>query len=136
MNFFANINYLAFSVSVLVYFMIGAFWFSILFGKVSVAVAHIKKTPENKRNFGKIFEVSFLVNVIICYACASMVHLVHPVDFFGALRLGITLGIGFMAAPFALNYLYGPASAKLTMIDTGFHIVGIVVVTVLMSMWH
>ncbi len=135
MSILPHINYLAFAVAVVVYFAIGGLWFSALFGKAWLSLTGLRMDDDAKKNVGKIFAVTFLINIIICFAAVCVVQLVHPAGAMAAVKLGVLLGGGFMAAPCAMNYMYAQRDIKLTMIDAGYHVVSITVVTVLLSLW-
>ncbi len=136
MYIFSNVSYIAFAVSVLVYFGIGGIWFSVLFGKSLVKLAGVKLTMEYRQNMSNILGTTFFINIIICFATAYMVHIANHDGFGAALRLGLILGIGFMAAPFAMSYMYDQRPAKLNMIDAGYHAVSIAVITLILSLWR
>ncbi len=131
----SNINYIALAVSVVVYFAIGAVWFSVLFGKVWIALTGVQMTEDSKKNVGKIFGVTFVINILICAGVACLVSMVNPADIMSAVHLGLTAGVCFMFAPCAMNYMYAQRPFKLVLIDAGYHVVSILTVTVIMSMW-
>jgi hypothetical protein len=128
---FSQINFLAFIVAILVYFAIGEIWFSSLFGK---NISGIK--AEDRLMVTRMFGVTLLLNVIICFGTADMVYLVRPQGIAAIVGLALTLGVGFMAAPFALQYVSEKGSPKLALIDSGYHVVSIFVVTMILSLWR
>jgi len=136
MSVFSHINYLAFAVAVVVYFMIGGLWFSALFGKAWIALTGLKMTEDSKKNVGKIFGITFLINIVICFGVACMAYLVNPGGAIACIKLGVVLGVCFMAAPCTMNYMYAQRPFKLTMIDACYHVVSILAVTVLLGMWR
>jgi hypothetical protein len=132
---FSNINFTAFAVSVIVYCEIGGVWFSALYGKALIGLTQLKTAEYNKMGVGRVFADTFLTNIVICLGVANIVNIVQLTDLAAAARLGLTLGIGFMAAPCALNYMSGQRPLKLTVIDAGYHLVAILAVTVMHCLW-
>ncbi len=131
----SHINYLAFAVAVVVYFAIGALWFSVLFGKQWIALTGVQMTEDSKKKAGKMFGITFLINVLICAGIACLVWMLHSANAAEGLHLGLILGVCFMFAPCAMNYMYAQRPFKLVMIDAGYHVVAITTATVIMSVW-
>ncbi|MES2701570.1 MAG: DUF1761 domain-containing protein [Bacteroidota bacterium] len=133
---FSHLNFLAIAVATVVYFIIGALWFSVLFGKPWIKLTGITMSDEDKKGVPKVFAVTFVINFIICMATAIVIYLVNPADAISAATVGMILGIGFMAAPAAMNYMYARRPFQLTMIDAGYHVVAITVVSMILGVWR
>jgi hypothetical protein len=131
----ANLNYLHIAVSTLVYFLLGAIWYSLLFGKKWMALLGIVPNEKDKKDMPKIMAITVVLNFIITSAVACVLHFVQPSSVMGALKVGILLGVGFTACTTAMNYMYSKRPFGLTMIDSGYHVVSICAVSVLMTLW-
>jgi len=131
-----HLNYLAVLVATLVYFIIGSVWFSVLFGKTWAKLLGLVVTEEDKKNMPKLFSATFVLNFVICLAVACVMHLLRHSSVFVALKVGLMLGVGFVAAPCVMNYMYSRRPVKLMAIDAGYHIISILVASVILILWH
>jgi hypothetical protein len=135
-TFLNQTNYFAILVSALVYFFIGALWYSpLLFSKVWVK--EVGRTEEQLRGGSKIiFLYTFFALLVICFVTSFIVwHLGTP-DAMAATKLGLFLSLGYTTTIIAINNWYGQRSLKLTLIDAGYHIAGIISATIIMSLWR
>ena len=133
-TFLHQTNYLAIVVSAIVYFVIGAVWYSALFGKEWMK--HIGRTEEQLRSGSKIvYLYTLIAELFICLVMAFVVWSLQTTNCMAAIKLGLFFSI-FPITIIAINNWYGQRSMKLTMIDAGYHIVGIVFATIIMAVWH
>jgi hypothetical protein len=134
---FENLNYVHIAVSTLVYFIIGALWYSLFFGKVWIRlIGGPAPTEEDKRKIPMMFSITFVLNFIIVLSTACVVYFVSPNSVLAALKVGALLGIGFVGTTCTMSYMYAKRPFKLTLIDSGYHIVAILAVSVILSLWH
>ena len=134
-EFYANINYLAVLVSALVYFGIGAIWYSkALFGTAWLQMMpHIDMTKNE--GMAKLMISTFILTLICVFITATIVSAAGATSVGDGINLGVRLAIGFMAATMAINYMYESRPAKLFWINAGYHFVGIVISAVILSVW-
>lgn len=134
-TFLQQANYLAIIVSALIYFFIGALWYSpLLFAKSWVQ--HIGKSEEQLKRGSKIvFLYTFFALLVICFVTSFLVWFMGTSQYFSAIKVGLFLSLGYTSTIIAINNWYGQRSVKLTLIDSGYHIVGIVTATIVMAMW-
>lgn len=135
-TFLQQTNYLAILVSSFVYFFIGALWYSpLLFSKEWVK--HVGRTEEQLRSGSRIiFLYTFIALIIICFVTSFIVWFLGTRDTFSAVKLGLFLSFGYTSTIIAINNWYGQRSVKLTLIDAGYHIIGIVSATIILSIWR
>jgi hypothetical protein len=132
----ANLNYVHIAVATLAYFFIGFLWYSVLFGKKWMALlGSTGPTEEDKKNMPKMMVFTLILNFIITFSAACVLHFVWPTTILGALKTGALLGVGFTGATTAMNYMYSKRSFQLTLIDSGYHIVSICVISVILTLW-
>lgn len=127
---FSAVNWLAAALGALAYFVLGALWFSPLFGRVwDRAVGH-------ERRPGERFPMSYYVvplvsSIAIAVATAWLAEAADLDGFWDATLFTIALGVGIAAAVSVTNamtpnmrhpFAYG-------VVTGGYHVVGIGVVT-------
>jgi hypothetical protein len=134
-TFLHQTNYLAIIASALVYFFVGAMWYSpLLFAKPWVQ--HIGRTEEQLKGGSKIvFLYTFFALLVICFVTSFIIWFLGTSRYFSAIKVGLFLSLGYTSTIIAINNWYGQRSVKLTLIDSGYHIVGIVTATIIMTEW-
>jgi len=63
----SDLNYLAITVSSVIYFGLGSVWFGPLFGKSWLRVVGLSLTEEDKKNAPFMFAKTFLLDFIITF---------------------------------------------------------------------
>lgn len=137
-----HLNYLAVIVATLAYFALGAIWFSpMLFSKPWMA-GHGITMPEGdeaKARMRKEMPKMMLVTLILCFiGTLGMGYLETAActfNWMGGAKIGIVAG-GFILIAMALSHMYTKKSFKLTLIDAGYHIVGLIIVGVILAVWR
>jgi hypothetical protein len=100
-------------------FALGGLWYSpLLFLKLWSREARLEEV--GKGHPAKVFGVSFLFALI---AAAFFGWLLGPnPGMMNALPLGVTIGVGFVAASFGINYQFANRGWKLWMVDAGYNV--------------
>jgi hypothetical protein len=134
----ANLNYLHIAVAALVYFILGSLWYSVFFGKVWMQLLGISGPPteEDRKGMPMMFGKTFVLNFIIVLSTAVVIYFVKPVTLLAAIKTGGLLGVGFVFTTCAMGYMYTKRPFKLTLIDSGYHIVAIIVAAIILTCWH
>lgn len=134
-TFLHQTNFLAIIVAAVVYFVIGAVWYSVLFGKTWME--NVGRTKEQLMSGSKIV---YLYTVIaefgICFVMAFVIWILGTPNFMSAIKVGAFFSVGLTATIIAINNWYGQRSVKLTLIDSGYHIVGIIFASIIMTVWN
>jgi hypothetical protein len=133
---FQTLNYLHIAAAALVYFIIGAVWYSLLFQKAWMALIGVTPTEADKKGMPLMFGMTFILNLVITFATAGVLYFVSPNSILASLKVGALLGVCLVAPTTAMNYMYAKRPFKLTLIDSGYHVVAIMVVSVILSLWH
>ncbi|MFI5149283.1 MAG: DUF1761 domain-containing protein [Bacteroidia bacterium] len=133
----ASLNYVHILVSALVYFILGALWYSLLFQKPWMAAVGVREPNEaDKKGMPLMFATTFVLNFVICFGTAAVLHFVQPISIVAALKAGALLGVCFVGTTCAMNNMYAKRPLILTLIDSGYHVAGIIVVSVILTLWH
>ena len=139
-HFLSNANWLAIIVAAIVYFALGSLWFSVLFGKQWMALNNIPEPTPEKREEMKSMMLplmlkTFVMGVVVALVVGMLVmalgiHLCVP-----GIKLGLLLSaIGVI--PLVMSDMYLMKPLKLWIIDAGYHVVGITLMSIIISVWH
>lgn len=129
-----NFNVLAVLVAALSSFMLGGLWYSdALFGKAWKREAADDRVP-GQGHPTKVFGLSFVFALVAAFAYAWLVP--APASAAVALAQGLVVGAGIVAASFGINYQFAGHSAKLWLIDGGYHTVQFVLYGLIIGLWR
>ena len=133
---FAQINYLAVLVSAIAYFMLGALWYAPqLLGNAWMKARNI--TPKDIQGglTPRLFVITFLCELIAALVVGYVVTAASVSGIGSGLVVGLLLGLGFVATSIGVTFLYENRPLNLFLIDAGYHIVGITIAGVILSLW-
>jgi hypothetical protein len=132
---FYEINYLAVIISTIVYFILGAVWYSAaVFGKDWMSLANVKFN-EGQSNL-KLYLSTFAAILITVIILAYIVVSTDTNTFAGGMRIGFLTALGFMAMPLGVTFLYEGKETKLFLIDAGYHFFGILLSGTILALWR
>lgn len=131
-----DVNIWAVLVAAVVYFMIGGLWYSMLFGKQWMELSGMteEKIKESGSNAGT-YLVTFVLLLILSYVLAHMVAYTGAVTLAEGLLVGFWLWFGFVATTMLIDGLYAGRRHKLTAINAGYHLVGILAAAAILTVW-
>ena len=132
----SDLNYLAITVSSVFYFGLGSVWFGPLFGKLWLGLVGLSLTEEDKKNAPFMFAKTFLLDFIITFSTALIILLTKSETIIDALKIASIVGLGFVIAPFLGNYMYAKRSIKLFLIEGLYHVICIIIVSIILTMWR
>jgi hypothetical protein len=123
---FSAVNWVAVAVAALAYYLLGALWFTPLFGKAWDR--SIGYTRSEKNRFSASYYVVPLVSAVLAtVALALVLQLIEPTRLADALGAGVIVAVG-VALPLSINnaltphtphpFLYG-------VVTGGYHVAGI-----------
>lgn len=138
-----NFNWLAVVVSAIAYFALGAIWFNPkVFGTIWMKGHNLTPpTEEDKKRMPILMLSTFVLCLIGVTALAYFVYVsrfyLHTnwIWYSGA-KIGLLAGCGFSGVGIAMNYLYTRKSFTLILIDSAYHIVGMIIAGIILSMWR
>jgi len=137
-EFFAQAAWLHIAVAGIVYFCLGAVWYARpVFGNYWAAQHKIEMTEESKKRMPMLMISTLLLNFGIAIGLGIAMHVMQaPGTCMNGIKTGLFLGGVFCAAPIGINYLYTAKPLKLWIIDAGYHVVGITLMGIVLSVWH
>ncbi len=116
-------------LAAVVYFAIGAVWYSpVMFAKQWAAELG-RKTGDMGANAQSAMVITFLCMVVLVFVDAYLVHRTGTFGFMRGAFLGAKIWLGFVATSALVNRSFQNSSIKLYVIDQGYHLVGIVLAT-------
>ena len=134
-----NVNYLAILVAAVASFALGWLWYSpALFAKIWMS--EMGMTPEKmaampKSGMAKQFSLSFLGGLIMAWVLAVLISRVGANSLIGGLKLGAFVWLGFIATVQMSDILFGGKSKKLYLINTGYNLVSLLLMGVILALW-
>jgi len=134
-----EINYLAVLVAGVATWVIGALWYSpVLFAKPWMA-GH-GYTPEKmesmKAGMMRAFIGSFICYLVTAAVLAVLIAMTNSVGIVPGIKLGVLCWLGFSAALFLAQNLYSDKPLKVFLIDTGYHLVFLIVMGAILGAWR
>lgn len=133
--FEVDVNIWAVLVATIVYFVIGALWYSVLFGKQWMKLSGI--TKESMEGSGRVapYVATLLLLLILSYVLAHMVAFADAATIGEGMTMGAWLWLGFVATIMLIDAIYAGRSYKLTAINAGYHLVGMMAAAAIISAW-
>ncbi|MBI4929180.1 MAG: DUF1761 domain-containing protein [Bacteroidetes bacterium] len=137
-----HINWLAVAVSAIAYFALGAIWFNPkVFGTIWMKGHGITAPTEEDK---KRMPMMMATTLVLCFiGVIAMAYFVHVFSFYqvnwrwySGAKVGLVAGIGFTGVGIAMNYMYTKKSLTLIIIDSAYHLIGMVGAGIIMSVWR
>ncbi|MGH2568516.1 MAG: DUF1761 domain-containing protein [Bacteroidota bacterium] len=136
--FFALTNFLAVLAAAVAYFLLGALWYSALFWDIRTkaleAQGVILKEP-SKREAAQKLLLTFLAGLVASFGMAYLIYWTGSHRFTSGLALGLAVGLCFGATGIGVSYLRESRPLKLIIIDSGYQVVGITMIGIVLSVW-
>jgi hypothetical protein len=131
-----HFNHLAVLVSAVALWVLGALWYSpVLFAKPWMAMVAFPK--EGKKNAMLTGMISSLIGDILLAFILAHIILWSGADSFGrGAFIGFIVWLGFFAATAFPQGIYEGRPFKLFAINTGYMLVGLVLIGGLLAVWH
>lgn len=139
MQHLASINFIAVLVCAVLYFCLGSLWFSGLFGAMWVEELqkiNVTITPPTPADLKLKMGLTFVCNLIASLDMALIVHVTGSTTVFSGLQLGMLVAIGFVATSMGAAYVWASRPLKLSIIDIGYPMVGVIITAIILSVWR
>jgi hypothetical protein len=131
----SHINYLAVIIASLAYFFVGAVWYSkALFASQWVALNGIDvNAADARKGLVQMMLSTFLMNVVIALALSVLIQAMGLHGAMHGFKLGLLCSVAFSTMTISMGYVYQRKPMMLYVIDCGYHIVGIILASVILS---
>ena len=134
-----HLNWLAILVAGVAYWMLGALWFSALFGKVWAAEMEkigIKIQPPAGGKMARMYLTTLFYNILASLGMAILIVALGVTMVGDGIKVGLMVGILFSAATQLQTTLWEGRSMKLTAIDVTYPILGTVLCSAILTFWQ
>ena len=126
------VNYWAVLLAAVSSFMLGGLWYSpAMFGNAWNAENGGLERPGHP---ARVFGISFVFSLVAALAFAVLLG--PEPELSRALWLGALVGFACVAASFGINYQFAQRSAKLWLIDGGYHTAQFLIFGLILGLWH
>ncbi|NVJ98377.1 MAG: DUF1761 domain-containing protein [Alphaproteobacteria bacterium] len=118
---FAGLNWIAVVAAAAAAFFAGAIWYGPLFAKAWMAGFGFKEEELEGRHHGKIFGLTFVLNLVMAWNLAMFLG--PEADLMFGVMAGFFTGFGFVAPLIGVFYLFEGRCLKLFFVNAGFAVV-------------
>jgi len=85
---------------------------------------------------GPSMALSFITTLIMATALATILGKMAPMTMAGSVRFGLAVGASIVAMRMASDYAFSNWRRKLYFIQASYHVVMVVIVSVILCAWH
>jgi fluoride ion exporter CrcB/FEX len=128
-------NYPAVIVSALAYWLLGALWFAVLFGKPWMAFEHITEGQARSMNPVLPYIITFVLNILIAFVLAQLCIWRNANTPGRGAALGILVWIGFIGPVTYSTYMYEMRPKELFAINEFYPLVGLCLMGTILGAW-
>jgi hypothetical protein len=138
---FSSVNVTTVVVAAVVSFIIGFLWHGPLFGKQWIKMMHIPQHEVDamrKKGMGAMMPqmlASLVQQIVMAAVVSSLAMALNVVDSAGAVLLAIVLWLGFIATVQLNAVLWERRKLNLYLFNVVYHLVSLVVMTLIVVMW-
>lgn len=134
---FQHINWLAVVVAGLAYFLLGALWYTSLFGKKWQSYnSALMSSADAKKGAGSIMILSFILMLICSFGLSLIVTRLQLGGWLVGLKLGILTGIFFCCTSIGIAYLYEKRPFGLYVINGLYILIANIIAAIIISVWR
>ena len=132
----ARINWVTVLIATVVGFGIGAIWFQMkVFG--NAWMTDLGKTRADfKGSPARAMGLSFVTTLLSAFALAWLIRLTGAMSLMGGLKVGLLVGLGFIATSYWSDSLFAETKPRLVAITAGHRIVMFAVMGAILGMWR
>ena len=137
-EFLSHINWLAVIVATVAYFLLGALWYSVLFGKKWAQLVKLDTTnPDLKKGMGGMMLSTFVLILIVCFGLEVLIVKINFLqEITYGIKLGLLTGLAFATTAVSINYVYERRPTNLYLINNGYHVLGHVIAAIILVLWR
>jgi fluoride ion exporter CrcB/FEX len=128
-------NYLAVFVAAVVYWLLGAVWFGVLFTKPWMALEHVTSEQASGSNPITSYIISFILNLVIAFVLAQLCAWRNANTAARGAALGILIWIGFLGPVTYSTYMYEMRPKQLFAINEFYPLVGLCLMGAILGAW-
>ncbi len=130
-----HLNHLAILVSGVIQWVVGALWYSALFGKQWRELVGMKKTPSGSSAIVAM-ATSFVGGLVLAFALAHVIQWAYATNFPWGAFIGFICWLGFVAPMMLSQSLYEQRPIKLFFINVSYWLVVLIISGGLLAQWQ
>ncbi len=132
---FSSLNWISVIVATLVYFVLGAIWYSpVLFGNIWMKLRDLNPETMEQPN-PIIYLYSFILQFIAVVSLALFITALGVDSAGNGALIGFGAGAGFVFSLAGTTGIFTEIPMKLHFLDNGYHVVGLVLAGLVLGMW-
>ena len=126
-----DMNLLAIIAGAVSSMVVGTLWYSpMMFAKPWMKLVGASESSMRGANMGKFFGTMFVISLVEAYVVFNFEKSLSVISMHQALQLVFWAWLGFTAMTMAANYVAGKKPRNLFLIDAGYHLVNLAVMSV------
>ncbi|HYL61963.1 MAG TPA: DUF1761 domain-containing protein [Candidatus Methylomirabilis sp.] len=128
-------NYAAVVVSAVVYWLLGALWYAVLFNKPWMALEHVTEEQAKTMNPVLPYIIAFVLELLMAFVLAQICTWRNANTAAKGASLGILLWIGFIGPVTYMTYMFEMRSMELFAINEFYPLVGLCLMGIILGAW-
>lgn len=128
-------NYWAVLVAALAYWLIGAVWYSALFGKAWMSASGTTEEDVQK-GAALAYLGSFVMMIVLGLVMSLWVDYYRAFDWKTGIEAGFWAWLGFVLTTGIINGLFERTKPMLYVINYSYHLVGCIVTGIILAVWQ
>jgi hypothetical protein len=128
-------NYLAIVVCAVLYWLLGALWYGVLFSKQWMALEGITVVQSNSMSATVPYIVTFVLNLVIAFALAQICVWRNANTAARGVAIGLLLWIGIVGPTTLTTYMYETRPMMLFAINEFYPLVGLCLMGGVLGVW-
>ncbi len=130
-----NLNIWMVAVAGLVYYILGALWYSpLLFAKPWMKLNGYTEQDFQDINAAR-YIAAFFTSMIMSFVLAQFITHLGNGSIISGIGISLWVWVGFIGTFTLTNYMFSNRPVKLFMIDSGYNLVGLLIMSVIISAW-
>ena len=132
----SHLNWLHILVATLAFFALGALWYSpVLFAKPWTSMNTVPMDAD-KKGMGMAMLLSFIFMFVASTGIAILQQVLAVSDAVHGIKLGLLVGVCFSVPSISISYVYLKRPVGLYFIDGGYQLVGCILASLVLAVWH
>lgn len=132
-----DINYISVFIAAVAYIIIGSLWYSsVLFGKAWIKLVGFSEKEvqsAKQQGMGKTMVGFFVSALITAYVLSLFIAISGTTKLDEAIKIGFWTWLGFIAAIRFSDVIFAKKPLNLYYIDAGYNLVGIIVMSIILT---
>lgn len=131
----ASLNWLSIIVATVVYFVLGALWYSpVLFGNIWMKLRNLSMEDIDDPN-PIIYLYSFILQFIGVFSLAMFMSALGVDSAANGALIGLGAGAGFVFSLAGATGIFTDIPMKLHFLDNGYHVAGLIIAGFILGLW-